>query len=143
MTENETANDAKTSNPNVPSGKSAPESVEFPKDVNQWFSMLSADDRAGALGFVDGPMFSVFSKVASSSGFPPFPKNPSGGQQTTDEPLIQGQYQFYGGAFSTLNSFLQRLDSPEARLCAHLVFFVFVVEATFTTCVSHQHDLFF
>jgi hypothetical protein len=83
----------------VPSGKSASESVEFPKDVNQWFSMLSADDRAGALGFVDGPMFSVFSKVVSLSGFPSFPNNPSGGQQTTDEPLIQGQYQFYAGVF--------------------------------------------
>jgi hypothetical protein len=55
------------------------ESMEIANDIQQWFSELTVEERASALGFVDRPLLSVVlehaSSSSSSSTSSPFPEN--------------------------------------------------------------------
>ena len=93
MTYQNSPNGVNSSHPKV--SKDALQSVELQKATKQWFSEIDADDRAVALGFVDGPIFSVFSKLALSSSKPSPIPNPNAGEPTTDKPKSKGQYKFY------------------------------------------------
>jgi hypothetical protein len=94
MSENKSHDDAakSASASNLSVEKSTQLASEKPEDIRQWLSNLSADDLAVAFGFVDGPMMSVFSQMASLSGPSTATVDPifSGGQGTPDRPLSEG-----------------------------------------------------
>jgi predicted esterase len=46
------------------------DSNDLSKEIRTWFSSLSANERAVALGFADGAMITALLSLASSSGFP-------------------------------------------------------------------------
>lgn len=62
------------------------------KDVQQWFSELSVEERCSALGFVDGPLLSVVLKHASLSIAQSTTASTCSDNRVADK---QGQYMFY------------------------------------------------
>ena len=143
MTYQNSPNGVNSSHPKV--SKDALQSVELQKATKQWFSEIDADDRAVALGFVDGPIFSVFSKLALSSSKPSPIPNPNAGEPTTDKPKSKGQYKFYvhvplnlerSSCFSVTKSILLfRCEKPlGSRRCIELLSQAHLVYLCFSVC---------
>ena len=72
---------------------------EFPQDIKEWFSTLSVEDRAGALGFEDKTILSLFSKAVTAvqqqplSEGRPLSSATESASGTTDRPKY-GEYLF-------------------------------------------------
>jgi hypothetical protein len=128
---------------NLPVEKNATES---PKDIRQWFSSLSADDRAVALGFIDGSVISAVSRLAFSlsdrASTPSTILEPPGEERMTDEPLKIGRY----STIATWSGNNLELMFPRrfSIQCAHVSRFVeaclFPTKHS-QTLLSHSHHL--
>ena len=71
--------------------------AELTKELRQWFNDLNADDKATALAFAGGRVFSFLSKGRSSLS-PPESDGSAVSENvipTTDVPVVGGQYKTY------------------------------------------------
>jgi hypothetical protein len=84
-----------TPSPNSSVEENTSEPTASVKELQNWFSELTIEEMAGAMGFEDGQMLSIFLKHASLSHSLGSSSRPSTEGRTTDKPISTGKYYFY------------------------------------------------